>query len=86
VRDTGPGIAKEDQERLFQRFVQLEASKAKRHQGTGLGLAIVKGFVELLGGSVFVQSEPGRGTTFTVRLVDDRSRDASAGAREGARP
>ena len=70
VRDTGPGIPREQQDRLFQRFVQLEATKAKRHQGTGLGLAIVKGLADLLGASVFVQSEAGRGTTFTLRLVD----------------
>jgi signal transduction histidine kinase len=86
VRDTGPGIPREDQERLFQRFVQLEATKAKRHQGTGLGLAIVKGLTDLLGGSVFVQSEVGRGTTFTVRLVDDRSRPAGSDGGKGARP
>jgi signal transduction histidine kinase len=74
VRDTGAGIEAQDMQRLFKRFAQLEATKTKRHQGTGLGLAIVKGLVDLLGGSVFAESEPGKGTTFTIRLVDARSR------------
>jgi CheY-like chemotaxis protein len=66
VRDTGPGIALEDQQRLFQPFVQL--GQAGDQKGTGLGLAITRQFVELLGGRVFVESEPGKGATFRVEL------------------
>ena len=68
VRDSGVGIAPEDVERLFRPFGQVGASQ---RQGTGLGLAISKQLVELMGGVIGVQSEPGRGSTFwfTVRLA-----------------
>ena len=68
VRDTGVGISSADCQRLFSRFTQLESTRSKRHAGTGLGLAIVKGFVQQLGGQVFVESMPGVGSTFTVCL------------------
>ncbi len=68
VSDTGIGIASEDLGRLFTRFGQLDATRAKRHAGTGLGLSIVKGLVEQLDGHVDVKSEPGQGTAFTVLL------------------
>jgi signal transduction histidine kinase len=68
VRDTGVGISSADCQRLFSRFTQLESTRSKRHAGTGLGLAIVKGFVQQLGGQVFVESTPGQGSTFTVCL------------------
>ncbi|MCL6429623.1 MAG: hybrid sensor histidine kinase/response regulator [Anaerolineae bacterium] len=68
VADTGPGIAPEDQERLFQPFERLGESVRRRYGGTGLGLAISKRIVELHGGEMWVESEPGQGTTFFLRL------------------
>jgi signal transduction histidine kinase len=64
VRDYGPGIALEDQERMFARFQQLDGSDRRRKSGSGLGLAIAKGLVEQHGGKLRVDSEPGHGATF----------------------
>jgi signal transduction histidine kinase len=68
VRDNGIGIARDQIGRLFQPFVQLDSSLARKHAGTGLGLALVRRFVEMHGGSVEVESEVDRGSTFTVVL------------------
>jgi len=68
IKDTGIGIKPTDIERLFTPFEQLDGSFAKKYQGTGLGLALVKRLVELHGGCVDVQSEDGKGSTFTVWL------------------
>ncbi|MBI3085899.1 MAG: hypothetical protein HYY88_09270, partial [candidate division NC10 bacterium] len=69
VSDTGIGIKAEDLPRLFQQFVQLEASATKHHEGTGLGLALAKRLVELHGGRIWAESEgEGQGSTFTVVL------------------
>jgi signal transduction histidine kinase len=67
VGDTGPGIAAEDQERIFQEFQQA-GSDAGKPQGTGLGLALAKKFVEMHGGKIWVESEVGKGSTFTFTL------------------
>ena len=67
VEDSGPGIAAEDQQRLFQPFVQL-GKQAADNQGTGLGLAITRQFVELMGGTIGVESTPGKGSIFRVAL------------------
>ncbi len=68
VRDTGPGIAKSDAERIFAEFEQGETTFARRHAGTGLGLAISRRIVQRMGGTLTLQSEPGYGATFRVRL------------------
>ncbi len=68
VRDTGPGIAKEDISKLFQKFQQLNRTHGPGVRGTGLGLNITKFLIELHGGSVQVESELGKGTTFSFEL------------------
>ena len=68
VEDTGVGIAGERQSLLFQLFQQLDSSYQRQHGGTGLGLALTKQLVELHGGWIGVKSQPGVGSTFTVRL------------------
>ncbi len=68
VKDTGIGIAPENQSKLFQPFIQIDSSLNRQYGGTGLGLMLVKQIVELHGGSVSVASEFGRGSCFTVRL------------------
>ncbi len=69
VSDTGIGISEENQKHLFEKFKQLEGVATRRFEGTGLGLALVREFAELLGGRVLVQSEPGKGSTFTVECL-----------------
>jgi PAS domain S-box-containing protein len=68
VRDSGIGIAKDQQERIFQAFQQIDGSISRHYGGTGLGLAITRQLVEVLGGQVMVNSELGQGATFTVLL------------------
>jgi signal transduction histidine kinase len=68
VRDTGPGIAEADQERIFGEFQQIESARAHKPGGTGLGLAISKRMVEMQGGMISVESVLGRGSTFRVAL------------------
>jgi signal transduction histidine kinase/CheY-like chemotaxis protein len=70
VRDTGAGIAKEQQEIIFESFTQVDSSMRRRHGGTGLGLAISRQLVRMMDGQIGVESEPGKGSCFwfTVRL------------------
>jgi PAS domain S-box-containing protein len=68
VSDTGIGMTEEQLGRLFQAFAQAEASTSARYGGTGLGLALSRMFCEMMGGTLTVSSEPGKGSTFTVRL------------------
>jgi len=71
VEDTGPGIARDDQQRIFDRFFRAEKSRSRGLGGTGLGLAIASRIAEAHGGRISVASEPGHGSTFTVRLPAD---------------
>jgi len=80
VRDSGIGIAKDQQERIFQAFQQIDGSISRHYGGTGLGLAITRQLVEVLGGHVTVDSELGKGATFTVRLPVASTSGAAAQA------
>jgi signal transduction histidine kinase/CheY-like chemotaxis protein len=68
VSDTGIGMTREQLGRIFQAFSQADASTVRKYGGTGLGLTITRHFCRLMGGDVTVASEPGKGSTFTIRL------------------
>jgi signal transduction histidine kinase len=68
VTDTGPGIAVEEQKRIFEQFHQVDSSNSKAKGGTGLGLAIAKRIVEMHGGQIWVESEMGKGSAFHFKL------------------
>jgi signal transduction histidine kinase len=68
LTDTGIGIAREDLAKLFKPLSQLDAGLARKHGGVGLGLALARRLAELNGGTIGVESEPGKGSTFTLRF------------------
>jgi signal transduction histidine kinase len=68
VTDTGIGMTAEQMDKLFQEFSQASSATASKYGGTGLGLAISKRFCQMMGGDITVESELGRGSTFTIRL------------------
>ena len=77
VSDTGIGIAPEDLVAVFEEFRQVDPSLRREHEGSGLGLALVTRLVELHGGEIAVESQPGKGTTFTVTLLRDLAAEAA---------
>jgi two-component system phosphate regulon sensor histidine kinase PhoR len=68
IKDHGPGIPNQHLSRLFERFYRVDKARSRKLGGTGLGLAIVKHICQVHGGKVSVESEPGKGSTFTIRL------------------
>ena len=68
VNDTGIGIAYDWQSPVFESFVQADGSSTRGYGGTGLGLSVAKSLCELMGGTIELESQPGNGTTFTIRL------------------
>jgi signal transduction histidine kinase/CheY-like chemotaxis protein len=70
ISDTGAGIPADRMNRLFRSFTQVDASTTRKHGGTGLGLAISKRLTELMGGRIWVESEPGKGSTFHFTLPE----------------
>ncbi len=76
VTDTGIGIAPEDQAAVFEEFKQVGSDSARKAEGTGLGLALTKKFVELHGGTIRVESTPGKGSTFAF-ILPERALEAA---------
>ena len=73
VSDTGIGIAPERIDNIFNRFYQVDSSETREHEGAGIGLSLTKELVELHKGEIFVESQEGKGTTFTIRLPLSKS-------------
>ena len=76
VRDTGIGVAAEDQERIFEEFRQVGRERSR--EGTGLGLTLTKRFIELHGGRIWLESTPGKGSTFSFTLPIARAAEVTA--------
>ena len=86
VKDTGIGIAPEDHAAVFEEFKQVGRDRLRKAEGTGLGLALTKRFVELHGGEIRLESEPGKGSTFSFRLPLAGAARPASSARSSALP
>ena len=86
VHDTGIGIPKDRFDRLFKVFSQVDVSTTRRYGGTGLGLAISKRLSELMGGRIWAESEPGKGSTFHFTIVADEVEALERAAADGEQP
>jgi signal transduction histidine kinase len=82
VSDTGIGIAPDQIERVFEPFVQLDSSLARKYEGTGLGLSLSRRWVQLHGGSLVLESEPGAGTVARLRFPSERVQPSKKGGRD----
>jgi signal transduction histidine kinase len=78
VADTGIGIAKDDLDAIFEEFTQADTSASRAHEGTGLGLTITRRLVQMHGGTITVESEPGKGSTFSVTIPLDAKIDTDS--------
>jgi signal transduction histidine kinase/CheY-like chemotaxis protein len=85
VRDTGIGVAPQDQDRIFDEFSQVDTRIQKRVKGTGLGLPLSKSLAELLGGELTIESVPGQGSIFTLSIPPERSDPRARHLADGAR-
>jgi signal transduction histidine kinase len=85
VADTGPGIAADEHKKIFDKFYQVAENGGPKSKGTGLGLAISKTLVELHGGSIWGESEPGRGSAFYFTLPVVTLAEAKASAHTGVK-
>jgi signal transduction histidine kinase len=81
IEDTGIGISQEKMTKIFDRFYQIDSSSTRKVGGAGIGLSVVKEYVELHQGKIHVESEPGKGSTFTV-FLPDRPATVAKGAKE----
>lgn len=86
VTDTGPGIEPSKQAAIFQPFVQSDSSLTRRHGGVGLGLTVARRTAEFLGGSITLQSEPGKGSSFTIEIPVERGEPTAGAAGATASP
>ncbi|MBT2567656.1 two-component sensor histidine kinase [Arthrobacter sp. ISL-85] len=86
VTDQGDGLSPEDQERVFERFYRVDAARSRQTGGTGLGLSIVKHVASNHGGEVTLWSQPGQGSTFTLRLPEMEGQDGDTGPSVSSAP
>jgi signal transduction histidine kinase/ligand-binding sensor domain-containing protein/DNA-binding response OmpR family regulator len=84
VSDTGPGIPQDKLSSIFDRFVQLDPTQESLQRGTGIGLSLVKELLRLMEGDIEVESQPGKGTTFVMRIPVFRAEEGNAEAGNGA--
>jgi signal transduction histidine kinase len=82
VSDTGIGIAPENQQKVFERFFQVEGPSSKQYSGTGLGLSISKAYAELLGGTIWLISTPGEGSLFCFSIPFKKSTESKTAAKK----